>query len=148
MGKSEAQGTVASHGNPADGSACAARTKAVFALDVGQEFLEKEVAVADGGVGGVDVEAAPSFGRDNQEVAHLVLVAQIVEQCPAARVEEGLLVVAKAVQKIQHWISLGRMGRRARVITGGQVDTVVDDLFENTAVQGAAVDAALSGRQT
>jgi hypothetical protein len=57
-----------------------------------------------------------------------------------------LLVVAKAVQKIEHWISLGRMVRRARVITGGQVDTVVDDLFENAAIEGAAVDAALRGR--
>jgi hypothetical protein len=57
-----------------------------------------------------------------------------------------LFVVAKAMQKIQHWISLGRMVRRTRVITGGQVDTEVDDLFENAAIEGAAVDAALRGR--
>src|SRR5580765_3455238 len=143
MGKGEAQSTVPSHGNATEGSACAARADAVFALNVRQEFLEEEVAVTNRAVGGVDVEAAPSFGRDNQEVAHLVLAAQIVKQCPTARVEESLLVVAESVQKIQYWISLGRMVRRTRVITGGQVDAVVDDLFENTAVQGAAVDAAL-----
>ena len=146
MSKREAQGAVASHRDAADGSAGATPANSVLAFNVGHEFLQEEVAVANGAVGGVDVEAAPTFGRDNQEVAHLVLAAQIVEQCPAARVEEGLLVVAKAVQKIEHWISLGRMVRRARVITGGQVDTVVDDLFENAAIEGAAVDAALRGR--
>ena len=116
---------------------------AVFALDVRHEFLQKEIAVAYRAVGRVDVEAAPALRRDDQKIAHLVLVAQIVEQRPAAAVEKCLLVVAQAVQKIEHRISLRRMLRRARVVAGGQVDAVMDDMFQDVAVQRAAIDAAL-----
>src|SRR5271154_835974 len=124
MRESEAQCSVAAHGNSADGATRAAGQDSVFALDVRKQFLQEKIAVAHGAVGGVDVEAASGLRRDNQEVAHLVLFAKIVEQRPAAAVEQGLLVIAQAVQKIEHRITLSGMLRRSRVVTGGQVDAV------------------------
>ncbi len=145
MRKGEVQGPVASHGNSADGSSCAAGTDAVFSLDVRQEFLQKKVAVTHGVVGGVDVEAAMSLGGNDEKVVHLVLLAQIVEQSPTAAVKEGLLVVAQAVQKIENWIPLWGMLCCTRVIARGHVDAIVGYLFKDFAVQRAAVDAALRG---
>ena len=76
-----------------------------------------------------------------------MLVAQIVEQGPAATVEERLLVVAQAVQEIKHRIATWRMLGGARIVTSRQIDAVADNLLKNAAIQRAAVDAALSARR-
>ena len=49
-------------------------------FDVAGEVLEKKSAWRHRAVGGVDVEAAFGLERDDEEVGHLVLVAEIVEQ--------------------------------------------------------------------
>src|SRR5580658_3580745 len=116
MGESEAQRSVAAHGNSADGAACAAGSYPVLAFDVRQKLLQEKVAVAYRTVGRVDVETAPALRRDDEKVAHLVLFAEVVEQGPAAAVEERLLVVAQAVQEVQHRIALNRTLRRARIV--------------------------------
>ena len=147
MRERETQGPVAAHGNSADGAARAAGPDPVFAFNVRQEFLQKKVVVAYRALGGVDVEAAPALRRDDEKVAHLVLVAQIVEQRPSTAIEECLLVVAQAVQKIEHRITRWGMLRRARIVARGHVDAIADHLFEDVAVESAAVDAALRGRR-
>jgi len=95
----------------------------------------------------VDIKSPPAFGRDNKKVAHLVLIAQVIEQGPAAAVEKRLLVVAKAVQKIKYGITFLRMLRSARIVPCGQVNAVVDDLLEDMAGESVAIDAALRGRR-
>src|SRR5207245_5088553 len=127
-------------GNAADGALFGTRAHAICALDVRNELAQKKVAVAHRSVSGVDIKTAAAFGRNNEKLPDCVLAAQIVEQGPASAMEQSLFVVAEAVQKIQHGIAR----RRLRVgVTCGQVDTEMDDLLENLAVHGVAVDAAL-----
>ena len=76
-----------------------------------------------------------------------MLAAQIIEQGPAATVEEGPLIVAQAVQKIEHRIVLGGLLRRTRIVGCGQVHAVMDHLFEDVAIQSVAIDAALGRRR-
>ncbi len=73
-----------------------------------------------------------------------MLLTKIVEQRPSAAVEERLLVIAEAVQEIEHRILLCRILVRAGVVAGGKIDAVMDWMFQNAAVQRIAVDAALS----
>src|SRR5260221_7782413 len=121
MCKGETQGSVAAHGDAADGASGTSGEDAVFGFDVRQEFLKKEVAVAHRAVDGVDVEAAFGLGCDDEVVGHLVLAAEIVEHGPAAAVEQGSFVVAQAVKKVEHRITLCRMLGCARIVSGGQV---------------------------
>ena len=60
---------------------------AVLPFDVRDEFAQKEIAIQYRPVSGIDIEAAPAFGRDNEELANLVLSEQIVEQRPATAIE-------------------------------------------------------------
>ncbi len=147
MREGKAQRSVAAHGNSADGAACAAGTYSVFAFDVRQKLLQKKIAVTHGTIGGVDVKTASAFGSDDEKIAHLALVTQIFEQGPATAVEEGLLVVAEAVQKIEHRITLCWMLCGARIVFSGQIDAIVNHLLEDMAFQSAAVDPALRGRR-
>src|SRR5579863_4087359 len=113
-----------------------------------EKFLQKKIAVAHRAVGGVDVEAASALRCGDQEITHFMLLTEIIEQAPAAATEQGLLVIAQSVQEIKHWITSRRMLGRAGVISGGQIDAIMNDLLEDVAVERAAVDAALSGGWT
>src|SRR6202030_157153 len=77
----------------------------------------------------------------------LALFAKLVQRCPAATIEEGLLVIAQTVQKIEHRMVLGRILRRAGIVACRYVDAIMHDLLKDMAVQCTAVDAALSGRK-
>src|SRR3954463_12988204 len=146
MRKGKAQRSVSAHGNSADAPSRASRSNAVFVFNMRHEFLQEKITVADRPAGGIDVKTSPAFRSDHQEIAHLMLLAQIVEQRPAATVKQRPFVVAQAVQKVQHRIALRRLLRRTLVVSRWQVDAVVDDLLQNAAVQGTAVDPALCGR--
>ena len=69
-------------------------SNAIFAFNVRQKLLQEEIAVSYCPIRGVDVKAAPAFRRNNQKIAHLVLLAHIIQQRPSAAVEQRLLVVA------------------------------------------------------
>src|ERR1700693_5688559 len=147
MSESETQRAITSHGDAADRSIIPALADAVFRFDRRDEFLQEELAVAHRAVRGIDVERSPAFRRDDKKFSHLVLPAKIVKQCPPAAVKEGPLVVAEAVEEIQHGIFLfGPLGR-ACVVAGWKVDAVVNRMFQNAAVQRVTVDAALSARR-
>src|SRR5208282_2831712 len=147
MSKGQPQGSVAAHRNTADRASLTARPDAVLALDVRDELLQKEIAVAHRAVGRIDVKTAPALGRGDKKITHLVLIAQIVEQSPSATVKQRLFVVAQAVQKIQHGISSRRSLCRTRVVARRQINAIVDAPLQNLAVQRAAIDAALRDRR-
>src|ERR1700721_1715631 len=146
MGEGDPQCSIAAHGNAADRAARAPRKNAVGTFDVRHELLQKKIAVAHRAIRRVDVKASSAFRRNDEKISQLVLVTQIVEQGPSATVEQRLLVVAEAVQKIKHRIALRRISRRAGIVSRWQVDTVVNRLLENSAVQRVAIDAALRTR--
>src|ERR1700719_443403 len=147
MREAKAQCAIASHGDSADRASRAAGANPVFTFDVGQELLQKKIVVAHGSVRRIDVKAAAAFGCGDEKIAHLVLLAQILEQRPAATVEEGLLVIAQTVQEIEHRIALWRILLRGGIVVCRYVDAIMHDLLKDMAVQCTAVDAALSGRK-
>ncbi len=106
--------------------------------------MQEKIAVAHAAVGRIDVERLPALGSGNEKFPNFVLLPEIVEQSPSASVKKSSLVVPEAVQKIKHWIVLGWMLRGAGVIASGQVNAVVNRVFQDSAVQRVAVDAALS----
>src|ERR1700721_177925 len=74
--------------------------------------------------------------------------------CAALSSSSGVSVIkaalcaltAEAMQEIQHRIKSGRTLRgrgHGRAVAGRKVDAIVDDLFQNLAIQSGAVDAAL-----
>src|SRR5580704_5728662 len=135
--------SMGGYGNAADGPITSALADAVSGFDQWDELLQKEVAVAHRAIGRIDVETSSAFRSDDEKFSHLVLPAEIVKQRPSSTVEEGSLVVAQAVQKIQHGIALRRMAGSARIIASGKVNAIVDLMFQDPAVQGIAVDPAL-----
>ena len=144
MAKGETQRTVSAHGDAGDRSIAAALADAVFLFDEWDELLQEKIAVAFGTVGGVDVKTSSTFGSDDKKIAELVLLAEIVEHRPAAAVEKRFLVVAQAMEEIEHWVVLWRVLFCFGVVAGGKVDAVMDRVLENPAVESIAFDAALS----
>src|SRR5690348_11538069 len=116
MRKCKPQRAVSTHGDSANGPARTPRSNAILAFNLWHELLQKEVTVAHGAVRRVYVKAAPALRGDDEKIAHLALPAEIVEQRPPTTVEERLLIVTEAMQKIEHRISARRMLRRARVV--------------------------------
>ena len=144
MAKGETQRTVSAHGNSSDGSMAAAFTDAVFLFDKWDELLQEKIAVANGTVGGVDVKTSSAFRSYDKKIAELMLLAEVVEHRPSTAVEKRFLVIAQAVEKIEHRIVLWRVLFCAGVVAGRKVDAVMDWVLEDSAVHGVAFDAALS----
>src|SRR5208282_1233988 len=134
MAEGEAKRTIAAHGDAADRSIPAAAADAVFALNRGDELLQKEIAVANRTIGGVDVETSSAFWSNDEKIANLMFLPEIIQQRPSSAVEEGLLVVAEPVKKIEDWVALRGSFLSARIIAGRQVNAVMDRILENLAV--------------
>jgi hypothetical protein len=94
MAEGEAQCAVSAHGDSGDCSMAAAFADSVFLFDERDKLLEKKIAVANGAIRGVDVEAFSAFGSDDKKIAQLMLLAEIVEHRPTAAVEKRFLVIA------------------------------------------------------
>src|SRR5580704_2063009 len=145
MSERQPQGSVTAHRNSADRASLTTRANSVLAVDVRHELLQKKIAVAHRTVGGVDVKTPPALRRGDEEIAHLMLIAQIVQKCPAAAVEQRLFVVAEAVKKIQDRITPRRILGCARVVARGQVNAIVNASLQDLTIQRAAIDATLRG---
>jgi len=143
MQKSKTQRAISAHGDAANGSIAPSFADTVLSFDQRDEFLQEKIAVAHRAVGRIDVETSSTFWSDDEELSHLVLSAEIVEQRPASTVKESSLVVSEAVQKIQHGIGLGRVAGSAGIVAGGKVNAIMDLVFQYPAVQSVAVDPAL-----
>src|SRR5215471_21071442 len=146
MSKCKSQCAVASHRNPADGAVGTSTAEVVFALDLRHELLQEEIAVAHGFIRGIDVEASPALGRHDQKVAHLALVTQIIQQSPAATVEQSLLVVAQSMQKIQNRITPRRVFLGPCVVARRNVNAISNRTLEDLAIKRAAINSALATR--
>src|SRR5580692_3823240 len=143
MAEGETQRAVTPHGNTADRPVISALGNAVFLFDQRDELLKKEVAITDGTVCGVDIETASTLRGDDEKLPKLMFLAEVVEQCPAAAVEKRFLIVAKAVEEIQHGIVLWNSLGRTSVIAGWQVHAVVNRVFENLTAQRVALNPTL-----
>src|SRR5579863_6054117 len=117
MRETEPQSSITAHGNSADRSSRTSRANAVGVFDMRHKLLQEKIAVVYRAVSRVDIEAAPAFGRNDEKVAHPMLVAKIVEQSPSAAVEECLLAVSQTVQEIEHRIALRGISRRTCIVT-------------------------------
>src|SRR5580700_1102548 len=139
IGKCETQRSVASHGNTGNRSCLTLPPNAIVGFNVGDEFLQEEIAVSDFPVGGVYVEAGLRLRCDDQEITDLVLLTQVFDQVPSRGFEQGLFILTEAVQEIEHRVTL--CGRR--IVSRRQEHTVVDYFSEDVTLEGVAIDTAL-----
>src|ERR1700751_2201404 len=146
MSKGKPQSSVAAHRNPAHRSSLAVHAHPVFLFNVWQEFPQEKVAIALPAIGGIDVETAEALRSDDQEIADLLLAAEVINQRPSAGLEKGLLVVAEAMQEVDHGISIGR-ARALGIIARRQMDAVPYRAAKHSALDDAAVDAVLRERK-
>src|SRR5580658_2307991 len=101
MQEGQAQRAITAHGNSADSPFGTIACGSVAMLDEGDELPQKEIFVARMAIMGIDIEAGFARRRYDQEFAYLVTLPEIFDQVPASGTDEGLLVVAEAMKKIQ-----------------------------------------------
>ena len=143
IGKREPECTESTHRHTADAPCGAFAANRVMRLDVRDELANEEIAVTYAAIGGVDVEAAFPFGRDQQKIGELSFFTEILDQVPSTAFEYSLLVIAKSVQKVKYWIMTRRMTGSCGVVAGRQHDAIVDAFTEDAALQRVAIDTAL-----
>lgn len=137
--KGETERAVAPHGDAGDAAVLAAGANAVVALDVGDEFANEEILVADFGVAGIDVEAAASVGRDDEKFGDLLLLPEVFDHVEAAGIDQHLRIAAEAVKPVKDGIAL----RGLRIVRRRQDDAVGNGAAEDFAGRGAAFSTAL-----
>ena len=96
IAEGNAQCAVSTHGHAFNAARLTCRLDAVLTFNEGHEFLQEEVAVTFLAVGRVHVKAAAALRRHDNEIADLLLLAQVLDQGPRSTVDQCLLVVAAA----------------------------------------------------
>ena len=137
----EAERSVAAHGDAGNAAMAAVAKNAVVRLDVGQEFADEEILVADAGVARVDVKGAAGAGRDDQELGDFLLLVQILDHIQAAAGDELLGVAAQAVKEVEDGIAAGFVG----IVGGRKNHAVGNGVAEDLAGGVATFGAALGG---
>src|ERR1700758_3604424 len=82
----------------------------------------------------MNVKSRARRRRHDYELAQLMLLPQIFNEVPAARMQKHLLVVAEPVKKIKHRIA----SRLVRVVAGRQQSAIGDTAPENLAFDALA----------
>lgn len=141
MRKGQVQCAVAAHRDARDGTMRAAGSDAIPFFDDGKELLQKEVFVACFAVLGVNVEGRIAFGGGNEEVAQFAFFAHVFDEVECAGVDEGLLIIAETVKKVEYRKLPGFL----LVERGGKDYAVADGSREDFAGEGIALDTAGSG---
>ncbi len=80
------------------------RTRYLLSM-YGNEFLQKEIAIAESIARRIDVETALALRGHYEKVIDLVLAAEIFDYAPSAGAEQRLLVLAKAVEEVENGIT-------------------------------------------
>src|SRR5579862_5258156 len=111
---------------------------AIVALDERQKFFHEKILVANAPIARIDIEAATGSGSRDQEFADPLLVPEVLNQVPSARIQKQLLVFSKTVQEIEHRIAL----RFSRIVTGRKKNAIGNAAPENFARDRAAFGAA------
>src|SRR5579872_848214 len=143
MAERKTQRSISAHRDSRNATIGATLGNAVFRFDKRNKFLQEEIAVTHASVGGIDVERSPALWSGDQKFADFMLPTKIVYHSPSATVEECLLVVAEAMQKVENRIMLGRLFAGTGVIASGDVNAVVHRMLKDAAAHRVAVDAAL-----
>jgi hypothetical protein len=135
----KAKRSVAAHRDSGDAARGAGALGAILLLHLRHEFLDEEVVVTHQAVLRVEIEGAAGAGRQHDEVADLALAPQVGNHVPSAEVQQRLLVVAKAVQVIEHGIA----SRLVLIEAGGKKSAIAHRAFQNRRVDDRALGAAL-----
>ena len=138
MSEGEMEGAVAAHGNAGKRAIGASGTDAVAMFDERKKFLQEEGLVADFAVAGVDVETSLAGGSGDEEFLEAASFAEILDEVPAAAVEECLIVVAESVEEIEN----GEAARFVGVKAGWQKNAIRNRVSKNFAGNGVALCAA------
>src|ERR1700719_352466 len=137
MRERKPQCSVTAHREPRNASRSARRCNSVPAFDRRHEFAKKKILVPLLAVVRINVKTRPRHGRHDQKFAQLMLLPQIFDQIPAARMQKHLLVIAEPVKKIEHRIAL----RLLDVVTRRKQNAVRNGTRENLASYALALHA-------
>jgi hypothetical protein len=137
----ETQCSVAAHGKTCNAARLAAADNTKVRLDMGNEFRQEKIAVALMTVRGVDEECPSALDCYEQEVANRVPLAQVFDQPPASTLDQCLLALTEAMEKIQDRIFLVALS----FVGGWQQHAIPYGTIKNLARETAAIDSALSG---
>src|SRR5579875_694820 len=138
----EPQRAITSHGNAANAAGAAPGHHAIAMLDVGHEFADEKTLVIIAAIQRIDVKAVTCRWRDDQKLADAALAPKVLNQIPAAGIEQDLRVFVQAVKKIED----GEAPRFIRIVAWRQQNAVWDGTPENFAAHGAAFGASCAGR--
>src|SRR5580700_8246962 len=105
MKKRHAQGAIASHGDTANAAGFAAGGNPVAMLDPGHKFLQEEVLVAEAPVVRVHEETGVTGWADQNEIADLPAVPEVLDKIESAGTHKHLLIITKPVEVIEHRIA-------------------------------------------
>jgi hypothetical protein len=142
MSEGEMEGAIAAHGDAGDGAIGAAGAGAVAAFDERKKFLQKKILVTNFAITRVDVKAGFARGSGDEEILEAAFFAEVFDEVPDARAEEGLLVVAEAVEEIED----GKAARFVGVKAGRKKNAIRNGTRKDFAGNGVAFGAAGSGR--
>src|SRR5215472_8508644 len=141
MAESEVQRTVAAHGNSGDGAMPAAGCDAIAFFDEWKKFLQKEILITRFAILRIDVKTGIAARCGNQKFPDLAPFPHVFGQIPGAGVDEGLFVVAQAVQEVEN----GEVPGRILVERRRKDDAIRNRVTENFARDPIALNAARSG---
>src|SRR5580700_5021361 len=137
MQERKAQRSVPAHRKARNSSRCACGLNTIAGFDCGHELAQKKIFVSLFAVVRIDVEARTRRWRHDQEFAQLMLLPQIFDEVPPARMQKHLLAIAKPVKKIKHRIT----PRLLRVVARRQQSAVGDAAREHLALYALAFRA-------
>jgi hypothetical protein len=104
--------------------------------------LQKKILVTNFAITRVDVKAGFARGSGDEEILEAAFFAEVFDEVPGARAEEGLLVVAEAVEEIED----GEAARFVGVKAGRKKNAIRNGTRKDFAGNGVAFGAAGSGR--
>src|SRR5258708_4152550 len=137
MAEGQMQSAITAHRNPGNAAVGTPGLRAIAFFDSGKKFPEKKIFITKAAIPGGYVEAGASIRRDDQKIAELMPLPEVLDKIESARMNEHLLVVAEAMKKIEDGIAASFF----RVVAGRQDDAVSDGMAEDFAGRREAFGA-------
>src|SRR5437879_2912960 len=139
--ESHAERAIASHGDSANAAGLAGRGNPVTILDPRHEFPQEEIVKTEARVVGVHEETGVTSGADNDEIANLAAVPELLEKIEASGTHKHLLIITEAMEVIEHGITAVSVFP----IAGREDHTVRNGTAQDAAGHGKAFTAGGCG---
>src|SRR2546427_10555153 len=103
--ESHAERAIASHGDSSNAAGLAGGGNAVTILDPRHEFPQEEIVITEARVMRVHEETGVTSGADNDEIANLAAIPELLEKIEASGAHKHLLTITQPMEVIEHGIT-------------------------------------------